>query len=83
MLAFLIAVDAVFQACHSQLQFPVPGSDPYQARHCGAARRVAFPVFYHLEKKSAYADDTWVIKINNDRLLLMFSQRKTPGAVLL
>lgn len=33
--------------------------------------------------KSVYGDGTWVIKINNSRVLPAFSRGKTPGAALL
>lgn len=63
---------------------PRPGTDRWRGGcRAPAARLELFPVFHHLGKKSAYGDDTWVIKINNDRLLLVFSQGKTPGAALL
>lgn len=41
-----------------------------------------FPGSHHPEKP-ACGDGTWVIRINKDRLLLMCSQGKTPGAALL
>lgn len=70
LLASLAAVGAVFNICVIPAVVP-RASLPHRSLSALTSG------------KSAYADGTWVIKINNDRLVLLFSQGKTPGAALL